>query len=497
MKVKHVRKINMIFIRKQFQKYDWVSAVLFLGCFLFIISPLFSLTLAESPQRAASPKAHQQKPINVQKIKSNKGITAWFVETHEIPVVSIALAIKNAGFSNEPKGLSGLVSLLTTTLDEGSGPWNSQEFKKFLLQNNIELNISAVDDTFQLSFRTVKKSVNEAFKAVHAIFTSPRFNDEALARVKNQLITHMEQSLHDEHNVANETLGTCLYGDHPYGKTTQQALNDLPKITQVHLRQFMKERFAKDQLLISIVGDITEKEVKKYLDETFGDLPAKALPSPVKEAVFHNLGSIFVKKMVIPQSLVLFAQPGIKRTDPDFYAAFVLLRIIGDGQFASRLWNEVREKRGLAYGIEAELNYAQHAATIMGATATKNSTVKETMDIIRKVWETATTGVTQEELDFVKQRMIGSFALNFSSTLRIARALLIYQIDNLGTNYINIRNNLVASLTLDHLNRVAKTLLKPDKLTFVVVGNPDKELSFRAPNSNEEIKQVQTPGEKN
>lgn len=436
--------------------------------------------LAEQGSAAAPTSTTKPQPtrVKVEEIKTTKGLTAWMVESHEIPVVSVAIAFKDAGHASDPKGLAGLVHLITSTLDEGAGPWDSQGFKKFLLEKNIELSISSTQDIFQLNFRTIKKNVGDAFRVLNLILKDPKFDDESLSRVKNQILTSLQQSLHNENFIANQTLNSLIFGNHPYGRTAQQTLKEFPEITAVQMRQFIKDRLTRDQIVISAVGDITPSELKEYLDKTFGDIPEKSVPTDLKMVTLQNLGGITVESLNIPQSLVYFTQPGIKRDDPDFYAAVVMMKIMGKGDYESRLWNEIREKRGLTYAIEANIHHSRYASILIGGTSTKNNSVEEVVTLIRNVWQGMTEGATQAELDFVKKRMIGSFALNFSSTHRIAKALLVYQIDNLGIDYINKRNEIISSLTLDHINKVAKKLLDPKKLTFVIVGKP-KNLALK------------------
>lgn len=449
--------------KRRFSLKPWTMLMtLALGC-----TPSFSQTAT-----ASTPTQPQPTHIDVKEVKSSKGITAWIVEAHEIPVISLAIAFKNAGTAEDPKDLNGLVLLLSSMLDEGAGDWDSQEFKKLLLEKNIELSVSTSSDIFQVSFRTTRKNIAEAFYILKTILTKPRFDPDTLARVKNQVLTSLEQSLHNEHTIATNKLHSLIYENHPYGNTVEETLKRFPKITPEQMRQFIKDRFARDQLLITAVGDIAVDELKDYLDKTFGDFPEKATPSTVKDATLHNLGATVIERLNIPQSLIYFVQPGICRNHPDFYATFIMTKILGDGQFESRLWNEVREKRGLAYGIDADLQWSQHSSLFFGGTATKNNSTKEVVEIIRKVWVDMIKGATQAELDFVKKRMIGSFALNFSSTIRIAKALLIYQIDNLGVDYINKRNKIVSDLSLADVNKAAKSLLKPDQLTFIIVGEP-------------------------
>ncbi|MBX9806144.1 MAG: insulinase family protein [Alphaproteobacteria bacterium] len=459
------RKESALLHRRPLSFGSWpLLMTLALGC-----APGYAEQGAKSPPQAAKPQGSH---INVQVIKSNKGINAWFVEAHEIPVVSVSIAFKNTGNASDPKGQAGLVQLVSSMLDEGSGDLNSQEFKKLLLQKNIELDISASQDVIRVNFRTVKENVGDAFLVLRTMLSKPRFDPDTLARVKNQILTLLEQSLHDERSVANQKLVSTIYGDHPYGRTTQQIIKEIPNITEAQMRQYMKERLTRDQLLVSAVGDISVDELKKYLDETFGDFPEKAVPSTVKEAPLLNSGKTIVEPLNIPQSLILFSQPGVPRSSPDFYASYVMMKILGDGMLDSRLWNEIREKRGLAYGIDADVKWSQHSTLILGKTATKNQSTKEVIDIIRQVWQDMLKGATQTEVDFVKKRLMGSFALIFSSTKQISNALLTYQLDNLGSNYINERNAILSKLTLEDINRAAKSLLKPENLTFIVVGEP-------------------------
>jgi len=448
----------------------------FFAC-IIVLGFYCSVSIAHGQSSLPSP-THQpkSKPINVQEVRGKKGLRAWMVETHDIPVVSVALAFKNAGNASDPKGFSGLTYLLSSTLDEGAGNWDSQEFKAELLKNNIELTIASSQDFFQISIRAVKKNIHQAFHILKDILTKPRFDKMALIRVKNQILTILEQSLHSERTIATNKLNTILFANHPYGTTVQQTLKEFSKITDIQLRQFMKDRFAQDQLIISIVGDISANEVKDYLDTTFGDLPPKAVPYDIDRAILPKMGTTVIEPLNIPQSFIRFAQPGIPRSDPNFYPAFLLLKILGEGQYESRLWNEIREKRGLTYDIDANLTWSQHSSLLAGDTSTKSKSVKEMITLIRKIWTDMAEGATQAELDFIKKRLIGSFALNFSSTMKIAKALLVYQIDNLGLDYINKRNEIISAVTLKEVNAVAKTLLKPDQLTFVIVGDP-KELS--------------------
>lgn len=416
---------------------------------------------------------HKSALINVTDVKTPKGLSAWLVENHEIPVLSLSIAFKSAGNKNDPEGKLGVCNLLSGMLDEGAGDYSSQDFKKRLLEKNIELSVHQNHDHFMISFRTVKDSIPEAFRLIRLILTCPRFEADALQRVKNQIQISNQQSLQNPRVLAGDTLNSLLYEKHPYGRTTLEELKDLGNITADDLRHYMSSHFTKDRLVISAAGSITSEELTKLIDETFGDLPEKYAGSEIPHVDLHHLGETKTVPLPIPQSVVLFVQKGIQRKDPDFFPVYVMTRILGDGNFESRLWHEVREKRGLAYNIDLSVSWAQCAESLSGATATKNESVENVISIIRKEWKKMIDeGATQEELIFVKDRLKGSFALNFSSTPKIAAALMTYQLDDLGIDYINQRNKILEKVTLEDINRVAKKWLSPEQLTFVIVGNP-------------------------
>lgn len=412
--------------------------------------------------------------IKVIDFKTPKGLTGWFVETKDIPVLSVSICFKNAGSKADPKEKIGLSLFLEGALNEGCGSYDSAAFKKHLLEHNINFSIDQSGDVFTLAFRVPQNSIKEAFRLLKLILTEPRFDSTPLERVKHQLLTILHQSLHSENAVAGDLMNQRAFAGHPYSHSIAETIEGMSQLTPEDLRQFMKSRFTKDQLVITAAGGINQQNLSELLDEMLGDLPETATPLPINDIDIISSGNIFVQTMDIPQSAIIFFQPGISRKDPDFYAAFILNKILGEGAFDTRLWDEVREKRGLAYGISTTLSWVDHSNYILGATATQNENVKQVIDIILKEWKNIhQNGVTAQELQFIKNKAMGSYPLAFGSTYQIVSILRIYQLDGLGPNFINERNNMLEKVTIEDVNRVAKTLLIPEKLTFIVVGKPD------------------------
>lgn len=412
--------------------------------------------------------------VKVLDYKTTLGISGWHVEAMDIPVLTISICFRNAGDKNDPAGLAGVAEFLCNMIDEGAGEYNSVNFKGLLLKKNIRLSISQNSDSIFVNLRSTRENIKDLFEILTLILTKPRFDDDALARVKKQILTSLQQSLHSENQIASDTFNQQAFPQHPYGRSTQTDIAGIQKITKADLQKYMKERLALDQIRITSAGSISVEDLKACIDTAFKNLPATAAPSTVRDIEPTYTGQITVVDMDIPQSVILFYQPGLARKDKDFYAAYVLLKILGDGGFKSRLWDEVRENRGLAYGIDSDLRWSQHSYYTIGSTATANANAGQVVEIIRKEWEKIKDkGVTQKEVDFAIERLTGAFPLGFSSTPQIVGLLNNYQQDGLDPDFINRRNDQIRKVTVDDVNRMAKTLIQPDKLSFIIVGKPE------------------------
>ena len=281
------------------------------------------------------------------------------------------------------------------------------------------------------------------------------------------------QNERDPDWVAAMTWYETVYPVHPYGRSLDGTAASLNAITRADLQIFARKRFARNNLIVAVVGDITPAELAPLLDQTFGALPAEAAPWDIDEAGVSNAGALRVVERDIPQSVVFFGLPGIKRADPDFYAAYVMNHILGGGSFTSRLIDEIREKRGLAYSVYTYLSLLHHGGLHVGSVGTRNDRVAESLDLIRAEFgRLRREGVSPAELADAKTHLTGAFPLRFDSNDRVARTLLSMQYNDLGIDYIERRNGYIEAVTLDDVNRVTQRLLVPEDLTVVVVGTP-------------------------
>lgn len=410
--------------------------------------------------------------IEITQVKSPGGIEAWLVADRTLPIVNLRFAVRG-GAAADPAGKEGLARLAAALFDEGAGPYPSQEFQKRLEDRAIALGFSAGPDNFSGNLRTLADARDQAFDLLRLALAEPRFDPEAIERMRGELMSDIKSRQDDPNYVAAREWFALVFGKHPYARPVEGTLDSLPKIARADLQSFAKTRLGRDRLVIAVSGAITAEELAPLLDKTFGRLPATAAASEIPEAALQFDGGTHVVEKDVPQSVVLFGGAGIKRNDPDWFAAYVMNYILGGGGFTSRLTEQVREKRGLAYSVYSHLSPLDHAGLVMGGVATENGHVAQSVDLIREEWaKFGADGVSDAELANAKTYLNGSFPLQLDSTAKIAEVLLSVQLDGLGIGYLDRRAGLIDAVTAEDVRRVARRLLDPKTLTFVVVGRP-------------------------
>ena len=410
--------------------------------------------------------------VEVQRVVAGD-LDAWLVEDHLNPMIAVSIAFLG-GAALDPSGKEGLARMTASVLDEGSGDMDSQAFQLRLEELSITLQFDADRDTFGGTLRTLTANRDEAFALLKQALTAPRFDPEPVARMRSQLQAMLRRQAENPGSIANKRFFSTIFPDHPYGRPVGGTEQSIAAITVDDMRSFVAERLTRDNLVIGVAGDITPEELARLLTSTFAELPEKAAPNGVQNTEAEAEAAIVVVEQPARQSAIIFGQRGLKRDNPDYYAATVMNRILGGGGFTSRLYQEVRDKRGLAYSVGTSLVPLAHAGLIVGSAGTANERAGETIDVVRDQWRRmAEKGATAEELADAKTYLIGSFPLRFTSNGSIAGILAAMQIYDLGIDYLDRRNALMDGVTLDDVNRVAEDLLDPSALTMIVVGEPE------------------------
>lgn len=410
--------------------------------------------------------------VEIVRVTSPGGIEAWLIEAHDNPLFALSFSMPG-GAALDPKGKEGLTLLLASTIDEGAGDLDSEAFRQEMEDRSISLSFSTGQDSFTGTLQGLTRERDRAFELLHLALTQPRFDEEPIQRVKSQIESILARAKQNPDSIAGEALARLTFGQHPYAFRKEGTPESLAGLTADDLRQLAKERLQRNGLIIGVVGDITPEELAPLLDATFGALPIAEIPPVTPAFTFEGQGVVQVIPFPGPQSVIQMAQPAIKRDDPDFYAARVVDQVLGGGSFTSRLYLEVREKRGLAYGAWSSLTPRQAGGLWYAGASTKNESAGETLEIMREVWaQMAKEGPSDEEIQAAIDYLTGSFALSLTSSPDIADLLVSIQREKLGIDYIDKRAIFYDTLTPDQVRQVAKRLLDPAKLAIVVVGEP-------------------------
>jgi zinc protease len=421
------------------------------------------LLLAALPARAE---------VDIKEITTPGGIDAWLVEDHSIPFVALELRFRG-GTSLDAPGKRGAVNLMTGLLEEGAGELDARAFSRATEELAASFSYDAGPDSLSISARFLTEYREESMALLRDTLINPRFDEDAIERVRDQVVSIIQSDAKDPQQIARDRFASLVYGDHPYGSDENGTVDSVTALTREDIVAAHQATLARDRLYVSAVGDITEDQLSSLLDTLLADLPDTGAPLP-DDANLNLPGGVKVVDYATPQSVAIFAQPGLEREDPDFFPAFVLNHILGGGGFESRLMTEVREKRGLTYGVYSYLADRDDAQVWMGSVASANDRVAEAVEVIQNEWQRIRQdGVTQEELDDAKTYLTGAYPLRFDGNGTIANIAVGMQMDGLGTEYIANRNDKVNAVTLEDINRVAREWLDPDKLTFVVTGQPE------------------------
>lgn len=410
--------------------------------------------------------------IDIERVVSPGGVEAWLVTEPTIPLMSISFAFRG-GATQDPEGFPGVADMVSSLLDQGAGDIDAQTFQEQLRDNNVELSFSTGRDAFYGSMRTLTANRDTAFDLLRLALSEPRFDEDAVERVRARMQSRLLRELQDPNAVAGRNWSATIFGDHPYSRPVQGTVESVAAITTAELASFHERNFARDNLFVAVVGDVTADELSVLLDKVFADIPQTSQLRPVPEAQLLARDANVVIEMPIPQTVMRFGREGLKRDDDDFMAALVVNHILGGGSFTSRLFREVREERGLVYSVFSSLQTLDQAGIFLGGLGTRNERAGEALELIREnVERMAAEGPTLEELEKAKLFLTGSYALRFDNSGGIASQLLQIQIENLGIDYVNIRNDLVEALTIEDVQRAAQRLLGDGGLFVTMVGQP-------------------------
>lgn len=411
--------------------------------------------------------------VPIQEVESPQGVVAWLVEEEAIPMVALQISFEG-GASLDPEDRLGVANFLAGMLEEGAGDLDATEFAMEAQRLGARFGFDAGRDGFSVSARMLVENLDESLDLLNLALTEPRFDEEPMRRVRGQILSGIRQDMSDPGALASEAWFSAAFPDDPYGRPVEGTLESVAAIDADELRAARERLLNLETAAIGVSGDISAEALGPALDRLLEGLPRKPAAERAETEVEAE-GGVTVVPFDAPQSTVLFGHTGPERDHPDFIPAYVMNYVLGGGGFSSRLTEEVREKRGLAYSTYSYLAPLDRAGVWLGGVGTANERVAESVEVIRAEWRRmAEAGVTAEELDKAKRYLTGAYPLRFDSNADIARILVGLQQEELGRDYPEIRNDLIEAVTAEEIARVAAEWLRPEDLAFVVVGEPEE-----------------------
>ncbi len=424
---------------------------------------------------AAQPAA----ATTIERVVSPGGIEAWLVRDSSIPLIAMNFSFAG-GSTEDPDTKSGTAYMVSSMLDEGAGPLDSRAYHQQLEDNAVELNFSVNHDYFQGSIKLLKERQDKSFELLRLALNEPKFEQDATVRVREQVMAALRRETTDPGSIATRAWWGTAFEGHPYARPNNGTLVSVPTITGDDMRDYARHVLTRGNLKVAAVGDIDAAALGKVLDTVFGALPASSTLRSIPDVAVHDTGRRIVSQLAVPQAVIRMGGTGVPRKDPDFMAAYLVNHILGGGSFTSRLYDQVREKRGLVYGVSSYMMNLRHAPLFMVSTQTSADQTREALELIeQEIAKMVADGPTEAELAKAKAYLKGAYALNFDTSTKIAAMLLQIQIDDVGIDYIDKRNGLIDAVTIDDAKRVAKRLA-PTGLLTTVVGQP-KNLASKEP----------------
>ncbi|MDY0029877.1 MAG: pitrilysin family protein [Pseudobdellovibrionaceae bacterium] len=415
--------------------------------------------------------AAQASILNIQTVISGKGITAWLVEDQTVPVLSVQFAFLGAGSVNDPEGKQGVSQILSNTLDEGAGDLDAKAFQAALNDNSISLSFASSRDNFSGSLKTLTKYQDTAFELLRLSLSEPRFDEEAIIRMREANMARIRSNMSDPEWLAARLSNAVIFEGHLYAGNSGGTLSSLPLVTADDLHKKLGTQFSKKNLVIAVAGNITPQDLIVYLDKVFGNLPEDPTLVSIEKLIWPQEPRTIQYDKEIPQTQIEIAYPGIGRTDPDYFAGEVMNYIFGGAGFGSRLTEVVREQNGLTYGIFSGTSEMDYASVFSIETSTRAEKTQDVLSLIdEEILRIVKDGVTEKELREAKSYLLGSVPLSLTSTDRIASVMLGFQAEHLPSNYLDIREREIKKVTLDDVKRSAGKILSPAAKTVLLLG---------------------------
>lgn len=405
-----------------------------------------------------------------------RDMTAWLVSDDSLPLITIEVAWLG-GSAGEAADKAGVTMLMARLMNEGAGDLSARQFQQAMADKAISISFASTRDEVTASVRCLKRYQQSCFDLLKLALSQPRFDEEAIERMKGEQRTAILRNKQSPGRIAARAFREMAFAQHPYARPLNGTMDTLLGLTRADIKARYNGLLARDNLRLGVVGDMSRAETRRLMRDVFAVLPAQNSARIIADTQAVSGPQTRHIDRAGPQTTVFFGHRGIDYDHELFFPAFVMNSILGGSGFSSRLTEQVREARGLAYSVYSYFSINTHAGLWQGTVASDNKTVQQALDLIRgEMRRMAQDGVSAERLDAAKTYLTGAYALRFDSGRKIAGQLIGVQLMGRSIDYFTQRNAAINAVTQDEIKRAALLLLA-DKLLVVSVGGTKVSLA--------------------
>ncbi|MDX2345980.1 MAG: pitrilysin family protein [Legionella sp.] len=415
--------------------------------------------------------ANAKSALPIERWQTKQGIPVVFYPAMEIPILNISLAFR-AGSAYDGQ-LFGLSALTTRLLNQGNDGLDADTLANQLAETGAQFATENNRDMIVLQLKTLteKKAISKATALFKRMLQQPDFPEAAFLREKKQQLMAIRQTLERPDEVANQTFFRALYQAHPYAHPVNGDIKTIDAITHADIRHFHDTFFVKQNAMLVLVGALSRKDAELLAENMTQNIPTgKKAPQILNAKPLVEAMDIEVP-FPSSQTVLRLGQLGINHHNPDYFPLLVGNYTLGGGALVSRLANELREKRGLTYGVHSQFVPMPERGPFIIGFSTKNAQAKDADNLTRDTLKAfIKTGPSNAELKAAKQYLVGSFPLAIAGNQNMAGILLKMAFYGLPDNYLDTYTNNISSVSPKEVQLAFQKNVNPSRLLDVMVG---------------------------
>ena len=413
--------------------------------------------------------------ITPKRIVTENGMVLLLVEQHSLPIVSVE-ALIDAGAIYDPNEKAGRATLTASLLEEGTKKRSAPEISQAVDFIGADLSASADQDFMTAQLKMLKKDVDAGFDLFSDILINPVFDPKEVERVRNNLLGGLVAEKDQPQVIAERAFRNTVFGNHPYHNPVNGREETVSKIGRDEIAAFHRDFYRPNNTILTIVGDLSEKEATALVSKYFGKWEKRPVPFPkIAPPTPFEAKKVELIDKELAQATVVLGHVGVERSNPDYYAVSVMNYILGGGGFSSRMLTDIRDNRGLVYSIYSRFDANRQPGDFQVSLQTKSASTNDAIDgVLQEINKIRSAPVTDIEISEAKAYLVGSFPLRLDTTAKLAGLLSAVEFYKLGLDYLKKYPEYINKVTKEDVLRAAQKYLHPDHYALVVVGNQNE-----------------------